>query len=61
VSGGNARRITFPSFDGVMPRSLDRIAFSMAPMAVLSKGCTMRVRGSGTDIEASCCSGTGAP
>ena len=48
VSGGNARRITWPSLEGVIPRSLDWIAFSIAPMAPLSKGWTASSRGSGT-------------
>ena len=38
VSGGKASRITWPSLDGVMPRSLDWIAFSIRPRAFLSNG-----------------------
>jgi hypothetical protein len=61
VSGGKASRITLPSLFGVMPRSLDWIAFSMAPIAPLSNGCTWSRRGSGTVTPASWFSGTGVP
>jgi hypothetical protein len=61
VSGGKDSRITLPSFEGVMPRSLAMIAFSIEPIAFLSNGCTSRVRGSGTENDASCWSGTWVP
>src|SRR6266511_2723769 len=52
VSGGKARRMTMPSFEGWSPRSEDWMAFSMAPMADRSKGWITRSRGSGTEIDA---------
>ena len=61
VSGGNASRITDPSLFGVIPRSLDWIAFSIAPIALLSNGWTCSSRGSGTVNAASWFSGTGVP
>ncbi len=36
VNGGNASRMTFPSFVGLMPRSEAMIAFSIAPSELLS-------------------------
>ena len=61
MSGGNARRITLPSFDGVTPMSLAWMAFSIAGIDVLSNGVIIRSRGSGTEIDASWFSGTGEP
>ena len=61
VSGGNDRRITFPSLVGVRPRSDAMMAFSIADMAVRSKGCTTRSLGSGTENDASWFSGVWVP
>ena len=50
-----------PSLDGLTPRSLFLIAFSMAAMEPLSYGCTVIIRGSGTWKEASWFSGVCVP
>ena len=44
--------MTFPSLEGVSPRSEERMAFSMAAMAPRSWGCTTSRRGSGTENDA---------
>ena len=44
--------MTLPSLDGVIPRSEDWMALSMAEMADLSKGWITNRRGSGSDIDA---------
>ena len=59
--GGKLSRITVPSLLGVIPRSLDMMDFSIAPIALRSNGEIIRVRGSGTENEASCWIGTGVP
>ena len=50
-----------PSLFGDTPRSLSRIAFSIAPSEPRSCGLISELAGLGHRIDASCCSGTGAP
>ena len=61
VSCGMTTRMEFPSLLGFTPRSASRMTFSMAAMALRSKGVISMVRGSGELNVASCCSGVGAP
>ncbi len=61
VSGGKDRRMTTPSLAGLSPRSLLRMAFSMAERFALSNGLMMSMRASGTWNPASCWSGTSEP
>ena len=50
-----------PSLDGLTPRSLFLIAFSMAAIEDLSKGETMTIRGSGMWNDASWFTGVWVP
>ena len=50
-----------PSLDGFTPRSLLRIAFSIAPSDDLSNGWMTTIRGSGMWNEASWFTGVGVP
>ena len=50
-----------PSLVGFTPRSLSRIAFSIAASEPLSYGLMITMRGSRTWNEASWCSGVGVP
>jgi hypothetical protein len=50
-----------PSLFGDTPRSLSRMARSMAPSVLASCGLISSWRASGTWMAASCCSGTGVP
>ena len=52
VRAGITRRMMFPSFVGVNPRSDFWIAFSMVPSCVLSNGWMVIIRGSGALIVA---------
>ena len=52
-SSGKTTRITLPSLVGFTPRSLLRIAFSIAAIEDLSKGWMTTIRGSGMWNEAS--------
>ena len=61
VSWGNTRRIALPSFWGLMPRSEARIAFSIPLRTEASQGWIIRERGSGTEMDATCCIGVGTP
>jgi hypothetical protein len=61
VSCGKARRMTWPSFAGLMPRSELRIAFSIEEVALRSYGETTSSRASGAEMPASCWSGVGVP
>ena len=54
-------RMVWPSFEGLTPRSLCWIAFSIALIVPLSYGEMVRTRGSGTPKPASCWSGTSLP
>jgi hypothetical protein len=45
-------RITLPSFDGLSPRSDERIAFSISFIVDGSNGCATMSAGSGTDSDA---------
>ena len=59
--GGTFRRIILPSLFGAMPRSLERIAFSMSLRLSASNGLMTIDCGSGVLICASCLSGVGEP
>ena len=48
-----------PSLLGVMPKSEDSIAFSIALSEDLSQGSTTNIEGSGTLMPASCTIGVG--
>ena len=62
VSCGKTTRITVPSLVGLTPRSLSRIAFSIAVSEPLSYGVIMTIRASGTWNDASCVhAGSGVP
>jgi len=61
VSSGRLRRTRLPSFDGLSPRSDERIAFSIAVIDDLSYGEIVSIRGSGALIVAICRSGVCAP
>ena len=61
VSCGNDKRIEMPSLLGDTPRSLSRMAFSMASSEPRSWGLISSCRASGTEIDDICCSGTGEP
>ena len=52
VSGGKFRRISLPSFCGLMPRSDTWIAFSIALSSEASHGWMASERGSGDEIAA---------
>ena len=54
VSCGSTMRMRLPSLVGLTPRSLSRIAFSIAPRADLSYGFTTAIRGSGMLIDDIC-------
>ena len=54
-------RMSLPSFSGLSPRSELWIAFSMAPITLLSYGCTTSRVGSGAESVASWLSGVLAP
>ena len=58
---GNTTRITLPSLVGLTPRSLSRMAFSIAAEEPLSYGLMTAIRGSGTCSEDSWLSGVIAP
>jgi hypothetical protein len=61
VSCGNTTRMIMPSFVGLTPRSLSRIAFSIAPSWLGSYGLITAIRASATVIEAICGIGVGVP
>jgi len=54
-------RITLPSFEGLSPRSDERIAFSISFIVDGSNGCATMSAGSGTDSDATWLSGTFDP
>ena len=60
-SSGKTTRMIAPSFAGFTPRSLFRIAFSIAASDDLSNGCTTTIRGSGIWKEASWLTGVWVP
>ena len=61
VSWGNSTRMIMPSLVGLTPRSLSRIAFSMAASWLGSYGLMTAIRASDTVIDAICGTGVGAP
>ena len=61
VSSGKTTRMSTPSLVGLTPRSLFLIAFSIAAVDPLSKGCMVIIRGSGTWNDASWFSGVCVP
>jgi len=61
VSGGMLMRMILPSLTGVRPRSDFMMAFSMAEKAPRSQGWMVRLRLSGTEMEAICLRGVGVP
>ena len=61
VSWGKIRRITLPSFWGLMPSSEASRAFSTALSRVPSQGWITRVRASGVEMEATCWMGVSVP
>ena len=61
VSCGKTIRMIVPSFVGLTPRSLSRMARSMTPRLPLSYGVMTAIRGSGTVSELSWFTGVMAP
>ena len=59
--GGMLRRIFSPSFDGLIPRSLSRIAFSTSLRPARSKGVISSEVASGTATDANDLMGVGVP
>ena len=60
-SSGKTTRITAPSLPGLTPRSLSRIAFSIAAIEPLSKGWMMTMRGLGGVERRELLIGVGVP
>ena len=54
VSSGITIRIVSPSFPGLYPKLDAKIAFSIAPKQLLSKGLIRSCLASGTEIVANC-------
>ena len=61
VSGGIARRMSLPSFAGLMPRSDRRMAFSMAAICDTSQGWIVMVVEFGVASVAIWFRGVGVP